>query len=69
MDKLKFWVGMAGAAVVAVLEVVGPEGDVGKILSIVAAVATAVGIYAAPNLEAAGTLRNKAVKAQEAGRL
>lgn len=49
MDKLKFWVGLTGAAVVAALEVIGPEGDVGKILAIGAAVLTAVGVYLAPN--------------------
>jgi hypothetical protein len=47
--KLKFWVGLAGAAVVAAFQVWGPDGTVGKLLAIGAAVATAVGVYLAPN--------------------
>jgi hypothetical protein len=49
MDKLKFWAGLVGAAVIAVLQVVGPDGPVGKILTVVAALATAVAVYRVPN--------------------
>lgn len=69
MDKVKFWVGLAGAIVTALLEVLGPDGTVGRVLVVASAVLTAVAVYAFPNLESASTLRNKAVKAQEAGRL
>jgi hypothetical protein len=49
MDKLKFYVGLAGAVVVAAVQVWGPDGTVGKALTVVAAVLTAVGVYMAKN--------------------
>jgi hypothetical protein len=69
MNKIKFWVGLAGALVTTLLEVLGPDGTIGRVLTIATAVITAVAIYAFPNLETASALRRKAVEAQEAGRL
>lgn len=69
MDKVKFWIGLAGALVTTLLEVLGPDGTLGRVLTIASAVITAVAIYAFPNLESASALRRKAAEAQEAGRL
>lgn len=69
MDKVKFWVGLAGAIVTALLEVLGPDGTVGHVLTIASALITAVAVYAFPNLEGASALRRKASEAQDAGRL
>lgn len=68
MGKIKFWVGLAGAVVTTLLQVLGPAGDVGKWLTIAAAVLTAIGVYAFPNQESARVLEAKAKAAREDGR-
>ncbi len=47
--KVKFYVGLAGAVVQAALQFVGPDGTAGQVLAVVAALLTAVGVYAFPN--------------------
>lgn len=69
MNKIKFWVGLAGALVTTLLQVLGPDGTIGRVLVVASAVLTAVAIYAFPNLEGAEELRQKAAEAQAAGRL
>lgn len=69
LDKIKFWVGLAGAIVTALLDYFGPGGTLGHVLTIASLLITAVAVYAFPNLEGVNALRAKLTRAQEAGRL
>lgn len=57
MSKVKFWVGLATALVVALLQLLGPAGTVGRVLTIVAALLGAVGVYLFPNQPAQPAVR------------
>lgn len=45
----KFWAAIVGAGATTGLTIWGPETTVGKVLIVVAAVATAAAVYALPN--------------------
>lgn len=49
MRAAKFVVGLVGAVVTTLLQLLGPEGTTGKVLTIVAALVTAIGVYVWPN--------------------
>lgn len=68
MDKLKFWVGLAGAVVTALLDTLGPDGGLGRGLVIASAVLTAVAVYAFPNEYTSKDLKAKLEQALRAGR-
>lgn len=46
-EAAKFWVGLVGAVVIAILTVLGDDAP--RWLTVVAAVATALGVYLVPN--------------------
>lgn len=47
--KAKFFVGLAGAVVAGALQFLGPDGTAGQLLTLAAAVITAIGVYVVPN--------------------
>lgn len=47
--KAKFIVGLLGAIAVSLSTVVAPDSTLGKVVTIVLALATAVGVYLTPN--------------------
>lgn len=49
MRAAKFLVAVVGAGVTSALTIWGPETSVGQVLVVVAAVLTAVGVWATPN--------------------
>lgn len=53
MKAAKFLVGLVTAVAVAVSTVYGPETTVGHVVTIVLAVAGAIGVYLVPNAPAA----------------
>lgn len=54
MQYLKFYAAIIGAGITAALGVVGPDTDLFKILTVLAALVTAAGVYAVPNAPADG---------------
>lgn len=49
MKTAKFWVGLVTAVAVALATVYGPDTTAGKVITIVLAVAGALGVYLVPN--------------------
>ncbi len=52
MQFAKFWVGLVGSATTAILGVIPPAAPIWQTLTIISAVATAVGVYLVPNAPA-----------------
>ena len=53
---------LVGSVCTALLGIYGPETDMGRILTVVAAVATAVVTWAIPNADPAGTHQEQSVQ-------
>lgn len=49
MTAAKFYIGLAGAVVIAALQFEGPNGPWGHWLTLASAVLTAAGVYLVPN--------------------
>ena len=49
MSAAKFWVGLLGAIVTSLLTVFTADSTIGKVLSVAAALLTAISVYLVPN--------------------
>lgn len=51
LENAKAYVALIGSIATALLAVYGPETEVGRVLTVIAVVATAVGTWAVPNAD------------------
>lgn len=62
LANAKAYVALVGAIATALLGIYGPETEIGQVLTVIVAVATAVATWTVPNLDPAGRKQDQSVQ-------